>query len=470
MRDLFAALYRHYASDFAPGESPVGDLVLRSKYDRPLRLKVSLMIPRFMDFSTDRIVNLPPGEKKSLPLRLELNDNILGLRENSVEQMLVSLQYYIHGELKENKFSRGLTIYGRNAMFWDDPRRIALYVTHLDPDIETLAKAMIAAGKRLERDLALDNNFIRAVILFNGLGRMGIRYLPDPAHPYAGLSPSRRTLDYVRYPRETLAGKAGDCDDIVVLYAALLQSIGVDTALVDVQDHIFLMFDTGLTKGEYRFITPDKSRVHFDDAGRVWVPLETTLVGQPFYQAWEKGLAGMERRPRTIIDVKEAWLTYQPVLGAAEQPFPGPGPDTAALIEAATEDLYQSEDKLLGAPASALRRRLQSEPGNTAALNRLGVLLGRKGYLGLAAGCFNDVMRLAPDFPGGWSNLANIHYEKGEFPKAVELYRRALELDPANAQVHVEIALTYAEMGDFEQARRHYLAAVKLNPEGGAAP
>ncbi len=471
IRDIFAALYRHYASDFAPGESPVGDIVLRNKYDRPLKLKVSLLIPRFMDFSTDRIVNLPPGEKVSLPLRLELNDGILGLRENSVEQMLITLQYYIQGELKENKFSRGLTIYGRNAMLWDDPRRIALYVTHLDPDVEKLAKTLAVAGRRLERDLALDNNFIRAAVLFDGLGLMSVRYLPDPAHPYAGLAPSRRTLDFVRYPRETLAGKAGDCDDIAVLYASLLQAIGVDTALVDVQDHIFLMFDTGLKKGDYRLITPDRSRVHLDDAGRVWVPVETTLVGQPFLAAWEKGLAGMERRPRTIIDVRESWKIYQPVLGGAELPLPSPEPEATALLEAVTDDLYRAEDRLLDDSVSALRRRLANEPGNTAVINRLGILLGRKGYLGLAAGCFNEVIRLAPGFPGGWSNLANIHYEKGEFPKAVELYRRALKLDPSNAQVHVEIALTYAEMGDFEQARRHYLSAVELNPEvGGAAP
>jgi ligand-binding sensor domain-containing protein len=464
LQTLYAALYRCYASDACLEVSPVGQIRLLNRYDRPLRVKVGVTIPRLMDFPSDRVVTIAPGEEVTVPLRLELNESVLEQRENSVEQLLVSLQYYLQGEMKENKFTRGVSLVGRNAMTWADPRRIGLYVAHLDPDVERLARRVINAGKGNEAEYVLDDNFIRAVELFAAIGGAGVHYLPDPDHPYTGLGRSDGALDFIRFPRETLAVRSGDCDDIAVLYAALLQSVGVDTALVDVGDHVFLLVDTGLKGDRFRRIAADPRLVHQDQSGRIWVPVETTLVGRPFTEAWSRGAAELAREPKRIVAVRGAWEVYPPVPGALSTPFPPLEGLAEDAVRRARTDLGAAEDGLLGGGASVLKERLRRDPADAAAANDLGVLLGRRGYYRHARKWLEEVIRLRPDFAGGYSNLANVLYERGDYAGAVANYTRALELEPGNSQIHVEIALTYAEMGEFALARRHYLMALRIEP------
>ena len=40
----------------------------------------------------------------------------------------------------------------------------------------------------------------------------------------------RAAIDHIQYPAQTLGGKTGDCDDLTVLYCALLESAGMATA------------------------------------------------------------------------------------------------------------------------------------------------------------------------------------------------------------------------------------------------
>ena len=91
----------------------------------------------------------------------------------------------------------------------------------------------------------------------------------------------------------------GDCDDLVVLFSSLLESVGISTAFIDVEDpakelaHVYLMFDTGLTREDGYLVSPNEKRyvVRGDSSGRrtVWVPLETTLIHEGFDAAWQAG-------------------------------------------------------------------------------------------------------------------------------------------------------------------------------------
>jgi ligand-binding sensor domain-containing protein/tetratricopeptide (TPR) repeat protein len=464
LEELFASLSQYYAGDFPAGESPVGTIVLRNRFDRPLKVKLSVMIPGWMDFSTDRVVGLKPGEEAAVPLRLELNEALLGQKDDVVAQMLFTLQYHVLGELKENRFTRGLTIRGRNAMTWRDPRRIGVFINHLDPDVERLAHWVVSAGKPDEEEYVLDNNLMRAMLLFDALGALGIRYVADPERPYVGVAGGGDAVDHLRYPRETLSLGSGDCDDLAILYAALLQSIGLDTALVDVGDHVLVLVDLGLRQRRMRLVTADPGRVFPDEEERFWIPVETTLAGKPFADAWNEGIRQVKRLPLTIIRVKDAWRTYPPVPGGAEIHLTIPSDVAERAVARARTDFDRAEDALLGTTLSRLRRLVESAPDRADAHNRMGIALARKGYFRRAERHFAEVIRLLPGFPGGYSNLANLHYERGELASAVGLYRKSLEIDPGNSQVLIELALTCAEMGDFAAAREYYLLAVKIDP------
>ncbi|MCK4542225.1 MAG: transglutaminase domain-containing protein [Spirochaetales bacterium] len=76
----------------------------------------------------------------------------------------------------------------------------------------------------------------------NYLGLYGLNYVVDPRTPYTELSQQREWIDFIQFPRQTLEYRAGDCDDLSILYCALLESVGIETAFITVPGHILMAF------------------------------------------------------------------------------------------------------------------------------------------------------------------------------------------------------------------------------------
>jgi len=125
--------------------------------------------------------------------------------------------------------SFNMHVAGRNYMTWSKPEMIASWVTPTQPSVREFA-ARATAG--LPAGMATSSPIIQKMAarwLFETMRAYGIKYVND-AHSSA---------DYVQFPYETLKNKAGDCDDNAVLYAALLESIGMKSFLMLVPGHIF---------------------------------------------------------------------------------------------------------------------------------------------------------------------------------------------------------------------------------------
>ena len=244
-------------------------------------MKVSAFLPDLMDFPTDAVATVPPGETVRVPLRIELSDRALDLEKTESRQLRLTLQYTLAGERKESESTHAVTVIEKHGMTWEEPERIGLYVTHLDEAVERFARDTVRGFREDERGAIVYDNLLRAMELFDALAARGVRYVPDPENPFGGIIPGRPVLDTVRLPRETLRMRTGDCDDLAVLFAALLENIGIDTALVDLSDHVFVMFDTGLTARSVGQLARDPGLLHVDGRGRVWVPVEVTMVGRP---------------------------------------------------------------------------------------------------------------------------------------------------------------------------------------------
>ncbi len=89
-------------------------------------------------------------------------------------------------------------------------------------------------------------------------------YVIDPNSPYGELSANTLQVDTLKFPRESLAYKAGNCDDLAILYSALFESIGIETAFITIPGHIDLAFSTGLDSATARkqFQRPDDLIFH----------------------------------------------------------------------------------------------------------------------------------------------------------------------------------------------------------------
>ena len=72
------------------------------------------------------------------------------------------------------------------------------------------------------------------------------------------------------------------------------------------------------------------------------------------------------------------------------------------------------------------------------------------------------------DFPTSiraWELLGSAYANNGEFSKAIDAYRKVVELNPDLAQYWLELGLLYGKAGQVDKQIDSYRAAVRINPE-----
>lgn len=150
------------------------------------------------------------------------------------------------------------------------------------------AKEILSENKsKLDTIVYFLTTFYKAKILFNNLFKKFV-YVADP----------NATSDFVQFPKQTINLKGGDCDDLSVLYSAVLESVGIQTALIDYKPekglgHVNLLFNTELSPRRAKWITDNDSKyfIRKNSKGKdqVWIAIETTsLTG--FMKAWDLGI------------------------------------------------------------------------------------------------------------------------------------------------------------------------------------
>jgi tetratricopeptide (TPR) repeat protein len=145
----------------------------------------------------------------------------------------------------------------------------------------------------------------------------------------------------------------------------------------------------------------------------------------------------------------------------------------------------------------AYRRGLAVAPENVELLNSLGFALFQQGQSQEAVGAFEKALALDPKHWKAHNNLALASIDMGELElaeahyreslaiepqpaifndlgfvlerqglgdEAIELYRKSLELDPASASAHYNLAVSLARRGESTEAERHFRAALEQKP------
>lgn len=96
----------------------------------------------------------------------------------------------------------------------------------------------------------------------------------------------------------------------------------------------------------------------------------------------------------------------------------------------------------------------------------LGVLFNVTRDYNSAVSAFKKAVSIHPDSYGLWNKcgatLANSSPARSE--EAIPAYLRAIELRPGYARAHLNLGISYNNLGNFENAARAYLRAVELNP------
>lgn len=103
----------------------------------------------------------------------------------------------------------------------DNAEMLAAFVTKDDADVERLAKKL-TGGIFTATD---DGAWEAAESIYDGLRYSSMRYVTEPSSFWT------QDAQHVQFPAETIANESGNCVDLSVLFASLLEAVGVKTAL-----------------------------------------------------------------------------------------------------------------------------------------------------------------------------------------------------------------------------------------------
>ncbi|PKL09185.1 MAG: hypothetical protein CVV51_05085 [Spirochaetae bacterium HGW-Spirochaetae-7] len=465
---VFAAMQSYYAS------KPFAMITLTNDEKAELTdIEVSFFQPGYMDAPTPvaSLASIPAKGSVEVGLVAAFNQEVFRTEGSTPLAGELSVRYRFRGRPVEQRFPLSYELMDRTAIVWDDDRKVGAFITPADSALRNYA-SYIRQNLKAETLAQLNEPLQTAVQVYAALGRLGLIYQADPSSPFIKAQTGAVALDSVSLGRSTLVRGSGDCDDLTVLFASLLESVGIETGFITVPGHIYPAFNTKLAARDYKDLYPDRGMT-FVVNDQLWVPVEITLIGkQSFLDAWRRGaelwrLYETDATQRAFNRTAEAQALYRPV--ALRESDLG-------LQYGSKEELtaiYRSEFTGLSNAALSELSAIAAKSGDKKDWNILGIAYARYGKVKEAETAFQRALKIDPAFTSTQVNLGNIAYIQKEYRKAIAAYQTASKaLDTQgkgstlSAQmVLVNTSLAYNAISDFTSAKTAFEKAVAINAE-----
>ncbi len=283
VRDIYPAYYQFYNT------YPLALVTVKNVAGYSIDVNVRGYVKGYSVRPKDSgFVHLARGETKDIPVTAIFGPNLREISRRTPAVLDLEVEARA-GSSHKKEVSAEIMVHNRNA--WNgEMDKLGFFVTPDDENVLKLSRKL--ATENSNRDSTGAENVHVAKAIFAALAQMEIQYHRDPNIPFY-------RDDRVQYASETLKLRHGDCDDLVVLYASLLESAGIKTAFVEVRDpekeiaHLYLLFDSGVPSSQSNLISSNEKRYVIREnargSGVIWVPVETTLVASGFDEAWEAG-------------------------------------------------------------------------------------------------------------------------------------------------------------------------------------
>jgi hypothetical protein len=458
---IFPALYQYYE------ENPPGKAVLYNQARFPVTdIKASLFIEGYMDKPVEWAVPtlIAAGQREEVNLQILFGEKVLNVMESSKVSAELSVHYRCHNKPYTISKIETIDLYDRNSLTWDDDRKAALFVSEKDPVILNFSGDTVSVINKSPK-YAINSNFRIAVGLHSALSAYGTTYVVDPISPYAEVVKDKYSVDFLRFPRQTLVYKAGDCDDLTVLYSALLESVGVQTAFITIPGHIFMAFSLDVTPEESKkLFTGSDDLIFIDD--KTWVPVETTSLEDGFVKAWQIGAKkwreNNEKNTAVFYPVHDAWEKYPPVgIPPVQVNYQYPPEDW--VLNRYNREITRFVNRELEPKVQKYNEDIKESGGSIKALNNLGTLYARYGFYDEAETEYKKVLESEEYLPT-LVNLGNIQFIQKDYAEALKYFERAYRVNPEHPKVLLSLARTYYELERFKETEEYFLQLKFVSP------
>jgi len=181
--------------------------------------------------------------------------------------------------------------------------------------------------------------------------------------------------------------------------------------------------------------------------------------------------------PRLVF--RHSGATVDPIGGQFEFDFEGGGSRLEIVEEAAISET-QGQTKINALFFEGVRCEEQGKTDDAAKLYEetlalgehapaainLGTILYNKRQFTRAEQLYRRATLANPDYALAFFDLGNALDELQRLPEAIEAYKSAIRLSPSYADAHYNLALAHERSNERRRALRHWIAYVKLDPVG----
>lgn len=432
---------------------PLGQVILHNYETQPAQqIALSLEMKGFMDGPRDLAVvrTLGPGRDATVDLQALFNERLLTVAEATKQSLTLTLTYTQGGRTNTEVYTPTVVVQHRNGMTWDDDRHFAAFVSSRDPAAFGFSRGVLAVVRE-SLNPAVNPEIQTAIAFQSALRQSGLVYVKDPASAFNNRQ--SETVDSLQFPQETLGLRSGDCDDLTILWCALLESVGIETAAFTLPGHILPAFALTASPREALELWGSEGDFVVRD-GKVWVPFEATLLQEGFASAWKAGTRQLREQNGAweFFSLREAWQTFPPVVisGTAVTP---PLPPSARLTAEVKASVSAYVQQVLAPRTDKLQAELKKAPVSQRLRleNKLGILYAQFGQYGPALEAFR---KLAADgYRPALINQGNIFLLTKQPKAALEAFQAALKTQADDRAALSGVVLAYQDLGDQQRTK-----------------
>lgn len=403
---------------------PITTITIRNNTGAEVKnVHVSLRAGRY-SASTYESANIKKIKKYAavdIPLYADFSPELLRFTENGKILCELIIDYEFLGKKQQAIQNLALSVYNRNAYSWSDSTALSCFISPDTPEILEISK-YIAGIARNNFFTGMNRNVQMAAAMMEALRISGIKYSDDKLTPYVQFHNSEE-LDSIKYPLQTINTLSGDYDELGILLASCLESVGVATGYLPLDDDFIVLVATETKPGteENLFANPKGC---LTDESTVYFGLSMANFSKGFTKSREiaakkiQAVLESEDTNAEFTVVHAAWEVYAPAIFSENGSY-YEKPSAKALNAACEASIKDYINNDLSAVLARARK--------TGDANKVGIALMRMGRYAEAKAEFSKM-----DTVKALNNLATVYMIEKSYNSAASTYKRVLAKDPEN--------------------------------------
>ncbi|MCR4741956.1 MAG: hypothetical protein K5866_03685 [Treponema sp.] len=413
------------------GQSPIGTIHITNAESAEVRnVKVYFRAGKYTSSAKESasISILQKLKTSSASLYADFSSELLKFNEDGKLSGEIVMEYEMLGKKKVAVQNVTLSVSNRNAFIWGSNESLAAFISSNTPEILEYAK-YVSGIARNNLYTGMNRNVQFAAALMESLRAIGISYSDDKITPYKTYHLSNQ-VDSIQYPLQTMNYLGGDYDDLGILLASCLESVGVETAFMPVADDFIVFVSANLKAKNVANHFADLDGLIYDEgdpSSNVFFPLSMANFDKGFAksrQAGEEVVKACKLNTSASYDfvtTHDAWAIYPSAV------YTGSGVSFEKPSQAQVEKLTADAVKDYVATDLEPVIEIAKKSGDA---NKIGMAYVRSGKYSDAKTEFNKA--IAAGSVSAMNNLANLLLMEKDYDGATAMFKKVLQKEPEN--------------------------------------